>query len=153
MKIAEIIEEVERIVEPIVADEGIGLVDVDLKKQNRELVLTIYLDRVGGNVDLDTIAALSEEIGRHLDVAGLIDASYRLEIASPGLERVLRKPREFRWFEGRKLELKLKHPLDGRTAFIGVLHNADDKTFRLKVEGGELTFPYEEVKRAKLVLE
>ena len=93
MKIEDIEKQIEDLVDPIVASEGVAVVSVEVKKRDREMILAVYLDKPGGGIDLDTIAGLSEEIGRHLDVADVIDTSYKLELASPGLERILRKLR------------------------------------------------------------
>jgi len=153
MKIVDIEKQIEDLVEPIVAGEEVALVSVEVKKRDREMVLAIYLDKPGGGIDLDTIAALAEEIGRHLDVADVIDTSYKLELASPGLERVLRKPREFRWFKGSKAEMKLRQPRDGGKSFTGLLGDADDEVFHLLVGETDMAVRYDEVRQVKLVFE
>ncbi len=152
MKLPEVEERIEELVEPIVAEEGVALVSVEMRRRDRDMVLSIYLDRPGG-IDLDTIAALADEIGRHLDVADLIDTGYRLELASPGLERVLRKPREFRWFKGREVRVKLSLPRDGSKLFTGTLGEADEEGFHLAAGGTDMFIRYDETRQVKLVFE
>jgi ribosome maturation factor RimP len=153
MRMPEIEQRVEELVEPIVAEQGYFLVDVEIRQRHRDMVLTLYLDSAAGGIDLDTMAQISEEIGRHLDVADLITSSYMLEVASPGLERVLRKPREFRWFKGRQAVVKLKQPYDGSSTLRGELGDAGEQEFHILVEGADLVFPYEAVKQVKLAFE
>jgi ribosome maturation factor RimP len=65
--------------------------------------------------------ALSREAGDVLDVSGLIEPSYDLEVSSPGLDRVLRKDRELAWAVGRDVHCWVAEPVEGRTEFSGKL--------------------------------
>ncbi len=152
MKQQELEKAIEDLIDPIVAGEGVALVSVEVRRRDRDTVLSIYLDRQGG-IDLDTISQLSDEIGRHLDVADVMPSSYKLELASPGLERVLRKPREFRWFKGREARVKLSLPRDGSKIFTGTLGDADEEGFHLQVGEEDLSFRYDETRQVKLVFE
>ncbi len=62
MKLQELEKSIEDLVEPIVEGEGVALVSVEIRRRDRDTIVGIYLDKQGG-IDLDTIAALAEEIG------------------------------------------------------------------------------------------
>ncbi len=153
MKLQDLEKSIEDLVEPIVVGEGVALVSVEVKKRDQDTILGIYLDKPGGGIDLDTIASLSDEIARHLDVADVIEGSYKLELASPGLERVLRKSREFSWFKGRDVQVKLRQPRDGAKSLLGTLGEANDEGFHLRMGETDLSLRFDEVRQVKLVFE
>jgi ribosome maturation factor RimP len=146
----ELEEKLEEIIEPIVRDEGASLVSVLVSRRGRRLVVKVCLDREGG-IDIDTCADLSEEIGRHMDVLDLIDEGYDLEVSSPGVDRVLQKPREYRHFRGREVEVTLRQPYRGEYKLLGILADSDDEGMVLQLpEGEKVSFPYQMVKKTKL---
>jgi ribosome maturation factor RimP len=148
----ELEEKVERLIEPLVAEEGLTLVAVEAQRRGRKMLLSVCLDRKGG-IDLDTCARMSEEIGRHLDVEDLIEGSYDLEVCSPGLERVLKRPREFACFCGRRVSVWLSQPYEGKRRLEGLLVRADPEKVELLVDGEEVVLAYEAVSKAKLVFD
>lgn len=142
----------EEMIDPLVADAGLNLVSVDVERRGKRLVVTVCLDRAGG-IDVDTCAEMSEEISRFLDVEDIISESYNLEVESPGLQRVLRKPREFRCFTGREVEIVLRQAFEGRQKVRGRLKAADDEGITVVTEGEEIAFPYQALKKTKLYFE
>lgn len=148
----ELEERLEGIIEPCLEGSGVRLVSVFVERRGRRLVVTVCLDREGG-IDVDACAEMSEIIGRHLDVEDVIQDSYTLEVESPGLQRVLRKPREFRSFRGREVELLLRQSFEGRQKLRGYLLDADEEGVTVKVDDEELVFPYRAIKRTRLYFE
>jgi ribosome maturation factor RimP len=130
-------------------DAGLRLVSVDVERRGKKLVVTICLDREGG-IDVDTCAEMSEEISRHIDVEDIFSESYNLEVESPGLQRVLRKPREYRCFLGREVEIVLRQAFEGRQKIRGRLKKADEEGITVFTEGEEIIFPYEALKKTRL---
>jgi ribosome maturation factor RimP len=142
----------EDLVEPLVREAGLYLVSVDIERRGKRLVVTVTLDKPGG-IDIETCADMSEEISRYLDVENLIEESYTLEVQSPGLQRVLRKPREYKCFMGREVEVVLRQAFEGRQKLRGRLREADEKGFVISVDGEEMSFPYEAIKKTRLYFE
>jgi ribosome maturation factor RimP len=151
MKFTELEAKIEDLVDPLLEEE-LKLVSVEVRRRNKKLVVSIYLDREGG-IDLDTCARMNEEIGRHLDVEDLIKESYDLEVCSPGLDRILKKPREYNVFVGRKIELWLQQPFEGRNKFTGTLLQATEKGITLGADSEELVFEFPAIKKARLLFE
>jgi len=139
----------EELIDPLMADAGIRLVSVDVERRGKRLVVTVCLDREGG-IDVNTCAEMSEEISRFLDVEDIISGRYNLEVESPGLQRVLRKPREFGCFLGREVEVLLRQAFEGRQKMRGRLLAADEEGITVFVDGEEITFPYQALKKTKL---
>src|SRR5262250_289331 len=93
---------IEEAVAPVVADHGLQLVDVEWREIRPRGLLRLYVDKPGG-VGIADCERLSREIGDVLDAAAVIEGGYDLEVSSPGLDRQLRKEREYRWAVGRQV--------------------------------------------------
>ena len=91
---------IEETVAPVVVDHGLELVDLEWRGLRPRGVLRLYVDKPGG-VGIGDCERLSRELGDVLDAAALIDGGYDLEVSSPGLDRQLRKEREYRWALGK----------------------------------------------------
>ena len=93
-------ERIEGVIAPVVRQHGLTLVDLEWRGDRRRGILRIYVDKAGG-VGIDECSRLSREIGDLIDAEGVIDHAYDLEVSSPGLDRQLRKDREFQWALGK----------------------------------------------------
>jgi len=110
----------ERLIESLLTAEGYELVDLEFRKESRGWVLRVFMDKPGG-VTLDDCAAVSREVGDHIEVEDLIPHSYTLEISSPGLERPLKKEKDFLRSIGKLIQFSTTSPVEGRSFFKGVL--------------------------------
>ena len=93
---------IEETVVPVVGDHGLELVDLDWRGLRPRGVLRLYVDKPGG-VGVGDCARLSRELGDVLDAAAVIEGAYDLEVSSPGLDRQLKKDREYRWATGKQV--------------------------------------------------
>jgi ribosome maturation factor RimP len=128
---------VEAALGPLLEPRGLFLVDVEWGRQGRRPVLRLFVDKPGG-VTVGECESLSREAGDVLDVAGLIEPSYDLEVSSPGLDRELRKDREFSWALGREVRVWLREPVGGRLELAGRLRQADAGRVAVELPSGEL---------------
>jgi len=120
---------VESLMEEILQDSDFELVDVEYVKE-RDWYLRIFVDKAGG-VDLDDCKILSEKLGELLDKENVIDGAYILEMSSPGLDRVLKKDKDFVREAGKKIDVTLYAPIDGKKNFTGVLEYRDKDFLKL----------------------
>lgn len=110
------------------ADElGFFVVDVELKNEGGEKILRVYIDKDGG-VDLDDCETFSRAFDAIIDEADPIAEAYNLEVSSPGLDRRLKKEREFLHYIGRRVEVKLFKEINGIKEFDGILTDYSEKT-------------------------
>jgi len=140
----------ETLVRPVIEGAGLELVDVSFRGGSRRKVLRVVVDRDGG-VDLDTIATIAEQVSRRLDLEGFAAGPYELEVSSPGIERPLRRPSEFRRHVGRRVKVKTAHAVDGRTSFAGELTAADEDGIMVDVGGERVRAGYDEIVSARTV--
>src|SRR5688500_13481852 len=96
-----VVDRVRELVEPLVAADGIEIVDIE----HGPGLLRIFLDREGG-IDLEAITRCSEQIADVLDAHDPVPGRYTLEVSSPGLERPLRTAAQFRRFVGTTVNVK-----------------------------------------------
>ncbi|MCX7891750.1 MAG: ribosome maturation factor RimP [Burkholderiales bacterium] len=141
----------DELVEATVA--GLGYELVDFERPNRGRLLRIFIDRPAGSaaagITVEDCERASRQVSRVLEVEGF---DYdRLEVSSPGLDRVLKKPADFRRFVGEPASLSLRAPVGGRKRFTGVLRGASEEGVDLEVDGTMHTFRFADVERARLV--
>ena len=142
----------EELVRPVVEAAGLELVEVAFRRESGRKVLRVTVDRAGG-VDLDTISATSEKVSRRLDLEGFAPGPYALELSSPGLERALRGPADFRRRLGHRVKVKTAEPLEGSKVHEGELVSADGDGIVIAAAGGELRVPYGDIASARTVVD
>ena len=106
-------------------------------------ILCYYIDKAGG-VGIDECEAFSRKVEVILDQEDIIEKEYSLEVSSPGVDRKLKKEREFMYYLGREVEVKLYAARDGVKEFDGILKDYKDKTAVIETDNGEVTIPVKE---------
>ena len=147
-----ITEQVWQFAEPLVQAQGCSLWDVEYVREGGEWFLRLYIDKDGG-VDIDDCEAVSRAVDPVLDEKDPIPESYRFEVCSAGLERVLKRPSDFERFLGEPVLVKLYRPKDGRKEFPGVLKGYRDGDVTISAGGQEITFEKAEVALVRLRVE
>ncbi|BCV24969.1 MAG TPA: ribosome maturation factor RimP [Firmicutes bacterium] len=150
---AAIVETVTALVEPLAAREGLEVVDVTFTHESGRWYLRVFIDKPGG-VGVDDCERLSEVLSPALDEKDPIPRSYYLEVSSPGLDRPLKRERDFERFRGRRATVRTRTAVAGRRRFTGVLGGLSDGRVKLDLGAeGEVLIPREEITQAKLVPE
>ncbi|MGZ5214120.1 MAG: ribosome maturation factor RimP [Actinomycetota bacterium] len=144
--------EAETLIRPVIEGAGLELVDVGFRRESGRRVLRVVVDREGG-LDVDTIAELAEKVSRRLDVEGFAPGPYALEVSSPGIERSLKRPRDFERRVGDAVKVKTTTPVEGRTNISGELVSADDDGIVVAAGGGELRVRYNDIASARTVVD
>ncbi len=103
------VEVVQALVQGTVSELGCELIDVEFQKEQTDWVLTIYIDSPGG-VLIDDCERVSRAVEPILDEADPIAQSYFLSVSSPGLDRPLKKDRDFERNMGKDIVVKLYAP-------------------------------------------
>lgn len=146
----EILQKVEPLLETELESRGIEVVDVQYKSQGGRWVLQVFIDTPEG-VDLDICQKTSELISGILDPQDIIPGHYVLEVSSPGLDRVLKKPRDFARFKGREVRLKTHQAIAGRKKFKGILLGCADGCIIIEQDGHTIDIPEANLDQARLV--
>jgi len=127
---------------------GLGYELVDMERTGQGRMMRVFIDKPGG-INLDDCATVSNHLSRVLTVENV---SYeRLEVSSPGLDRPLKKERDFARFAGQKARVKLRVPQDGQRNFVGVLRETRAGQVAMEVEGKMVSFELANLDKARLV--
>lgn len=137
---------VEAIVQELLKNQDvIELVDVEYVKEH-DWYLRVYIDKEGG-IDIEDCQALSEKLEEALDKWDVVPDSYILEVSSPGIDRVLRKPRDFTREQGKKVDVTLYAPREGKKLLVGELTGFDGDAIGLD---GETKIPLADIAQVRL---
>ena len=139
------IARIEEVVQPVLRDHGLELVDLEWRGQPQRGILRLFIDKPGG-VGIADCERLSRELGDVLDVEGVIAEGYDLEVSSPGLDRQLRKEREYRWATGKRVRCRLA---DGREV-RGRLVEVAGEQIVVDADEGRIAVPRADVVKARL---
>jgi len=140
---------VEAAVAPVIAESGYEYVGTEVKKTSDGAELIIYIDKEGGVglTDCETVSRLIDPI---IDALDPIEDSYYLCVSSPGLDRPLKTPNDFRRSVEKKVDIGLYKAVDKKKSFTGVLKTYDQDGFTVDADGRELTFRYAETAIVRL---
>ena len=139
---------VEALVKDTVASLGYELCDVEFVKEYGNWTLTLYIDKDGG-VTIDDCEAVSRAVDPVLDAADPIEQAYYLSVSSLGLDRPLKKDRDFLRQLGKDIEVRLYAPQDGKKEFTGALSAFDADSMTVQTASGERRFLRKDVAMAR----
>jgi ribosome maturation factor RimP len=123
-------------------EPDVEVLAVELIGGPRSPALRIFLDHSDG-VDLDLCTRVTQHLRDLL-------RDYRVEVSSPGPERPLTKLEHYQRFMGRRVRVRTREAIEGRSDFKGELIGADDRGVALAGEWGTLTIPHERIRRSNL---
>jgi ribosome maturation factor RimP len=146
------------LIEPVVHEHDCELVDVEVAK-NRGLGrvrITVDNPNADGRVSIERCVAISREVETLLDASDQMSGAYRLEVSSPGLNRVLGRDKDFVAAIGCEIKLRTGRPIEGRKRFRGRLVSFESGALKMNVEGvgeGVVLIPVEDVEKANSIYE
>lgn len=153
METKEIISLVEREVGKVIENMGYELIDVEYTKERGTWVLRLSVDRLEGGITLRECEGISHVVSLLLDELDPIPHSYNLEVFSPGLDRVLKKPRDFMRFIGHKAQFKLKDPIKGSKNIKATIKDVVSSAVIVERDREIFSIPFENILKARLEVE
>lgn len=136
----------------IALDMGVSVVDAEFKKEAGKQYLRVFIDKKDG-VGIDDCEAFSRAFEEKFDSIDPIKDEYTLEVSSPGLDRKLKTKREFDYFAGREVDVKLFSSQNGLKEFSGKLIDFDGKTVKIEYAGEIIPVNVKEAAYIKLHFE
>lgn len=128
-------------------------IDAEYVKEGGSFILRLLVDKEGG-MGLDDCQKLSERIGGALDrdptLNSMLSENYLLEVSSPGIDRILKKDRDFIRERGKMIDVKLFAPLDGEKFFVGKLVEMVDRILTIDLDGSQKKIPMKDVAQVRL---
>ena len=144
--------EIEQLVLPITDANNLELVDVEYVKEGGEFFLRVYIDKEGG-VSLNECELVTRALNPILDEKDPIKDNYYLEVSSPGLDRPLKKDKDFIKYQARDVEIKLYKPMNGSKQHEGELVGlTEDNNIKVIIDNKEVDFNRKEVALIRLAI-
>ena len=148
-----VVEEVRRLVEPILASLGLELFDVTFHQGGPRSLLRVTIDKAGG-VTVEDCRRVSRELDPLLDVRDVVPGRYLLEVSSPGADRPLRNAAEMDRHRGRKVRVRLDHALHEKSRWSGRNLGVEQGALLLEqADGTRVRIPLERIREARLEVE
>ncbi|MBI5249011.1 MAG: ribosome maturation factor RimP [Desulfomonile tiedjei] len=147
----ELISSLWAMIEPVLEPEGIDLVEIEFKLEGGRWILRLFIDGPSG-VTLADCEAVSRQVGALLDIKDPIVRKYTLEVSSPGINRVLRKLKDFSRFAGSPVRIKTRTKIQGQRNFQGILQGVEDSRIIVIVDGNRIEINPDDLEKARLDL-
>jgi len=147
-------EVIENLIKGFVESHGMELVDVEFVKEGPNRYLRVFIDKEEEKISLDDCKLISDFINERIDDLDPIKENYFLEVSSPGIERPLKKARDFERHIGHTVQAKLFSPLEGRKIIDGVLKSYVDDNVAIDIGNNEVVvIPRDKISLIKPVIQ
>lgn len=147
------VDKIKEIIEPILQEEQIELVEIIFRKETGRQVLRLLVDKYGGIRMVDCVK-LNEKISQVLDQADIIQESYVIEVASPGIDRLFKTIRDYQRAIGRLVRVTLAERILDKKEYIARLEEVSDTGVKIDAKKkGIIDIPFEKIVRAREEIE
>src|SRR5438876_7674138 len=139
---ASVMDQVRAVAARVVESYGLEVFDVQYRREASGMVLRLQIDRPGPaataeeSVSVEDCARVSRDLSAVLDVEDVVPTAYTLEVSSPGLDRPLRRPDDYRRFAGRRAKVVMRERVDGQGFFKGRLGGVDGAEVVIDADDG-----------------
>jgi ribosome maturation factor RimP len=136
------LEQLRAIAERVARSRGLEVWDIQSRRETNGHVVRVFIDRPGpaatpeDSVSIEDCEQVNREMGTILDVEDPLPFTYTLEVSSPGLDRPLREPGDYRRFAGRLAKVVVSEPVDNQKAFEGRLCGVEQDEVVLEAPNG-----------------
>ena len=143
----------EELITPILDRMNFELVDVEYVKEGGTWYLRAYIDKEGG-ITVNDCEAVAREMNEILDREDFVEDSYVFEVSSPGLDRPLKKEKDYIRSMGKEVEIRTYRAINREKEFYGILSAYDENTVTIKTEDGtEMTFEKSDIALIRLAFD
>ena len=139
-------DDLETLIEKLVTQLGYEL--VDFETVNGGQILRIYIDK-GDLIDIEDCTKVSNHVNNVLSVETDYDYE-RLEVSSPGLDRVIKKLNDFDRFKGQKVKIKTRFAIENRKNFKGILSGTKSESIMIEVDNETFLIEFDNIDKARL---
>ena len=145
-----LIEQIEGSLAALLETEKAELVDIQITGERGSKLVRVFLDKDGG-INLSDCETMSRKIGEELDKTDIFPGGYILEVSSPGIDRVLKKEKDFIRFMGKKARVTVFAPIDGQRNFCGEILSFENNAVTINdVTGKQVAIQLDKIARARL---
>lgn len=140
------LDKLTELIKEVIQNMDLRFYDMEFNIVSR--ILRVYIDRHNGGVTIQDCQRASNAISRALDSSELINFPYTLEVSSPGIERVLKKPEHYTWAKGNIVEIDT-----GEERISGFLRGTSEDGILVAMGASEKLIPYSSIRKARVIEE
>ncbi len=146
-------ERIAALVEEALADSAVFLVEAQVRGARGSRVVEVFVDSEGP-LGADDLTKISRETGFLLDVENAVEGRYALNVSTPGLDRPLASPRQYRKNVGRDIRVRYATgAADEDAEVVGALLNVTDDAIEVAASGSDVRrIRFDDVVRAQVQL-
>jgi len=146
-------EKLENALRPTVESMDFDWWGMEYLPAGRQTLLRIFIEKPTGTVNSDETYDVCKQISAILDVEDIISSEFRLEVSSPGMDRLLFTPAQFLKYQGQKVQIRTGVPVLGRKRFKGPMTEVTDTGIEVEVDNELYEIPFDFIEKANIVPE
>ena len=143
---------IETFIAPLLDELKVEVVELGVYRRNRIIAVQLTVEKLQGRINIDECAAINRAIAEKLEETDWIADEYVVEVASPGLDRLLKTKRDFERVLNQRVHCFLSEPVGGRLEYMGILQNVREAAIQLSIKTGEVVIPLEKINKAVQVI-
>ena len=148
---SQIIQKIEKIVNPFINEMNLSLVDVEYLQESGYWYVRIFIENLNGDLTLEDCSKLSSLIDDKIEE--LIEHKFFLEVSSPGIERTLKKIEDYIRFKGQKILLNLKNKLNDKKQMKATILDVKENKILFLIDKKEEEINFDEIGKANILFE
>jgi len=148
----QLIERLKALLSDFLLSNNLDLVDLVYRREGKDLVLRILVDKVEGGISLDECSRLNRAISDMLDVNNLLEERYILEVSSPGLDRPLSSEKDFKRCLEKNVKFFLKELINGKLEWDGLIKRVSEASVYVDVGNKVIEIPLDKINKAKRII-
>lgn len=140
--------QIEEFLQPFLHNMDIELIDLVVRPQSKLVIVEVLADRIKGRIAVDQCATINRFLLDQIDERQLIPGDYRVEVASPGLDRPLKTAKDFNRIVGAQARFHLKEKIAGKVEYSGIIEEVSDTQVCIKVKEEQICIPLTNIQKA-----
>ncbi|NPA72569.1 MAG: ribosome maturation factor RimP [Gammaproteobacteria bacterium] len=146
-------EKLEGLLKPTIESMGFELWGFEYMPAGRHSILRVFVEKPDMGINVDDCAAVSRQISAIMDVEDPITSAYMLEVSSPGMDRLLFTPEQYKQYEGQTVQIRTAIGVLGRRKFKGPLTAVRDTLVEMEIDGELYEIPFDIIDKTNVVAE
>jgi len=144
-------EKIENLLKPTIESMGFQMWGCEYLPAGKHSTLRVYIDKDPEGVTVDDCGDVSRQVSAIMDVEDPISNAYMLEVSSPGMDRPLFRPEQYRVYEGQEIQLRTAVAIMGRKRFKGIMTQVNEDGIVVEVDGEAYDIPFGQIDKANVV--
>jgi len=143
---------IQEFITPLMNELSVELVDLNIRRQNRAIVIDIITDKPQGGITLDECSLVNQKLSQGLEAKDLIKEGFTLEVSSPGLDRPLKTVKDFLRNVGNNVRFYLLEQIEEKKEHTGIIKKVMDSTIIVDTKRNSVTIPINKINKAVQVI-